>query len=157
MFSRWYISHGHESRFLFCRALCIVCIGTLLTVPARAANADDAADSDATKAKGNAENGAKLYRNTCASCHGATGKGNGPAAIALEVKPGDHTNAKHMSTLTDKYLFDITKGGGAAVKKSPLMPAYTMLKDQEIHDLVACMRTLSSVASADTDNKPVEP
>ena len=31
--------------------------------------------------------------------------------------------AKIMNSLSDKYLFDIIKEGGVAVKKAPIMPA----------------------------------
>ncbi|MGO4881467.1 MAG: c-type cytochrome [Bryobacteraceae bacterium] len=35
--------------------------------------------------------GKDLFREYCAVCHGATGKGNGPAAGALKVAPADLT------------------------------------------------------------------
>jgi len=35
--------------------------------------------------------GALLYRNYCATCHGMAGKGNGPAAPALKTAPPDLT------------------------------------------------------------------
>jgi mono/diheme cytochrome c family protein len=35
--------------------------------------------------------GAEMYRTWCASCHGAEGKGNGPAAAALKKPPADLT------------------------------------------------------------------
>ena len=35
--------------------------------------------------------GPDLFRAYCASCHGAGGKGNGPAASALKVQPADLT------------------------------------------------------------------
>lgn len=38
-----------------------------------------------------AENGAQLFRQSCASCHGATGQGNGPMAAQLRTAPPDLT------------------------------------------------------------------
>lgn len=35
--------------------------------------------------------GKEMYVNYCASCHGITGTGNGPAAVALKVPPTDLT------------------------------------------------------------------
>jgi mono/diheme cytochrome c family protein len=35
--------------------------------------------------------GADLYKQYCAACHGADGKGAGPAAAALKQAPGDQT------------------------------------------------------------------
>ncbi|MBO0738162.1 MAG: CopD family protein, partial [Alphaproteobacteria bacterium] len=40
--------------------------------------------------------GAKVYDDNCATCHGASGKGNGPAAAGLPIRPAD---------LTDPHLF----------------------------------------------------
>jgi mono/diheme cytochrome c family protein len=49
-------------------------------IAARAANDDPAIAQGKT-----------LYGEYCASCHGANGKGDGPEAAALAVKPGDLT------------------------------------------------------------------
>ena len=38
--------------------------------------------------------GKKLYSTYCLGCHGENGKGDGPAAAALPVKPADHTNGR---------------------------------------------------------------
>jgi mono/diheme cytochrome c family protein len=38
-----------------------------------------------------AASGLDMYKNYCASCHGAEGKGNGPAASALKTPPADLT------------------------------------------------------------------
>ena len=40
--------------------------------------------------------GREVYRSTCASCHGATGRGDGPAAAALSPRPADLTNASAL-------------------------------------------------------------
>jgi mono/diheme cytochrome c family protein len=51
----------------------------MLDVPARAANVSPA------------EAGKMYYRQYCASCHGITGKGDGPMAVALKSKTPDLT------------------------------------------------------------------
>ncbi|MBH0177281.1 MAG: c-type cytochrome [Nitrospira sp.] len=38
------------------------------------------------------ERGNVIYKEYCSQCHGATGKGDGPAASGLEPKPAIHTN-----------------------------------------------------------------
>ena len=38
-----------------------------------------------------AANGQEMYQSYCASCHGKTGKGDGPAASALKTPPTDLT------------------------------------------------------------------
>ena len=97
------------------------------------------------QSKGDANAGKAKYESLCAGCHGKAGKGDGPAAASLNPKPQDHTDGKTMNALTDKYLADIVKDGGAGVKKSPLMPAWgKTLKDQEITDVIAYIRSLAN-------------
>ena len=94
--------------------------------------------------KGDPKAGKETYDLLCAACHGLSGKGDGPAAIALPVKPQNHTNGKYMKTLTDQNLFDFIKGGGQSVGKSPLMPAWAgKVKDRDIWNLVAYIRSLA--------------
>ncbi len=90
-----------------------------------------------------AEQGKKLYGQFCASCHGQSGKGDGPAAAALNPKPRDHTNKEYMSKMSDDEMFKVIKNGGASVGKSPLMPPWgASLKDDQIRDIMAYVRTL---------------
>jgi cytochrome c oxidase cbb3-type subunit 3 len=95
--------------------------------------------------KGDPKAGKVKYDANCTACHGATGKGDGVAAAALNPKPQDHTDGKIMNALNDKYLFNIIKDGGAAVKKSKIMPvASKKLNDQDIWDIVAYIRSLAN-------------
>jgi len=85
-----------------------------------------------------------IYDQYCAACHGPTGKGDGPAAGALNPKPRDLSDKAYARSLKDEYLIQITKDGGPAVKKSPVMPAMgKTLKDDQIKDLVAYLRSLA--------------
>ncbi|MBI1996281.1 MAG: cytochrome c [Deltaproteobacteria bacterium] len=96
------------------------------------------------QSKGDAKAGKLKYDANCVGCHGATGKGDGAAAAALNPKPQDHTNGKAMKALSDKYLFDIIKDGGASQKKSPIMPGSgKKFSDQEVWDIVAYIRSLA--------------
>lgn len=93
---------------------------------------------------GDPAKGKNLYANYCASCHGAGGKGDGLAAAGLNPKPQDLTNAAYVSKLTDKYLEDIIKKGGAGVGKSALMPPWAAaLKDGEVRNVIAYIRNLA--------------
>lgn len=117
------------------RHLLVLSLLTMLAAPASASS----------QTKGDPKAGKAKYDANCVGCHGATGKGDGAAAAALNPKPQDHTDGKIMNVLTDKYLFDIIKGGGKAVQKAPIMPAASKkLSDQDIWDMVAYIRSLAN-------------
>lgn len=92
--------------------------------------------------KGDAAHGQQVYAQTCASCHGQGGKGDGPAAGAIGVRPADHTNKTTIGGLTDEKLTNIIKMGGGIVGK-PTMPAFPALSDKDVNDLVAHLRAIS--------------
>jgi mono/diheme cytochrome c family protein len=95
-------------------------------------------------AQGSPAKGKDLYAKQCAGCHGPAGKGDGPAAAAINPKPGDFTNKAYMTALKDQYLFDLIQKGGTAVGKSPLMtPFGSKLKDGEIQDVIAYVKSLA--------------
>jgi cytochrome c6 len=80
-----------------------------------------------------AQDAAGTYKAKCAMCHGADGKGS-----AMGQKMGTHDfSSPDVQKETDAQLTDIiAKGKGK-------MPAYgEKLKDTEIKDLVAYVRTL---------------
>jgi mono/diheme cytochrome c family protein/pimeloyl-ACP methyl ester carboxylesterase len=88
----------------------------------------------------------QLYIRFCASCHGLHGGGSWRSTLLL-IRPGNLADRSRMQALTDQYLFDLVKQGGAPVGK-PGMPAFGFhLTDAEIGELVAYVRSLS--ASAD--------
>jgi len=83
----------------------------------------------------------RLYFAHCVTCHGPTGNGSWRATLFL-IHPGDLSDPRRMGALSDQYLFDIIKQGGAPIGK-PGMPALGFyLSDAEIQDLVRFLRTL---------------
>ena len=95
-------------------------------------------------AQGDPAKGKELYAKHCGGCHGPSGKGDGPAAAALNPKPNDLTNKAYMAGLKDQYLFDLIQKGGAAVGKSPLIPPFgSKMKEGEIRDLIAYLKSLA--------------
>ena len=84
------------------------------------------------------------YMNTCSPCHGAGGKGDGPAAAALNPKPRDHTNGAYMDKLSNAHIFKVIRYGGSMFGY-PTMPAQPNLSDDDVKALVAYVRTLSSM------------
>jgi mono/diheme cytochrome c family protein len=89
------------------------------------------------------EAGKALYEQRCAPCHGADGKANTPTAKALQPPPRDHTDGAYMNKLSDSHLFRVIKEGGPAVGKSPIMPPQFDLKEDQLNNIVAFLRTLA--------------
>ncbi len=56
------------------------------------------------------EGGKRMYQTYCTGCHGSSGRGDGPAAKTLPVRPADHTRVE-MKKHSDQYLFDIISQG----------------------------------------------
>jgi mono/diheme cytochrome c family protein len=78
----------------------------------------------------------KLYVSMCTPCHGEKGKGDGPAAAALNPKPADHSS-KSVQAETDGSLFyKMTTGRG------PMQSFRTKLTDAQRWSLVNYIRTL---------------
>ncbi|MGE5186239.1 MAG: c-type cytochrome [Acidobacteriota bacterium] len=80
-------------------------------------------------ASGNAKARA-LFDSLCATCHGADGRGDGPAAANLNPKPRDYTNAQWQASVTDDDLKRTILLGGMRTGKSPMMPGNPQLKDE---------------------------
>ena len=87
--------------------------------------------------------GKDIYAKSCSSCHGPEGKGDGAAAAAINPKPTNLADKATVSKLDDAALSNAIVKGGAATGKSPLMPAFGQLKDQEVKDLVAYIRSIA--------------
>ncbi|HZY35606.1 MAG TPA: cytochrome c [Mucilaginibacter sp.] len=81
--------------------------------------------------------GKSLYVTNCGPCHGGKGKGDGPAAAALAVKPADHSSAVVQSETDGSLYWKVTTG------RTP-MPSYkTPLTDKQRWELVDYIRTLA--------------
>ncbi len=94
---------------------------------------------------------ASSYKDTCATCHGASGKGDGPKAAGLKdndgkvVSCGDLSDCAAMSKITDDDMFKELKQGGEAVGKTKFMAPYgDMMEDDDIKAMVAYVRTMCS-------------
>jgi mono/diheme cytochrome c family protein len=84
----------------------------------------------------------RLFLGLCATCHGPDGRGSWRAALFL-VRPGNLTDAASIDRLSDQYLFDLIKHGGAPIGR-PGMPAFgSTINDDEIAELVRYVRGLS--------------
>jgi mono/diheme cytochrome c family protein len=91
--------------------------------------------SDAVLAKAKS-----AFEENCSSCHGSTGKGDGPMAGMLPKKPADLSDSKHVGEMTDGQMYwYVTKG------YKPIMPPFeSKLTDDERWGLVHLLRQLSN-------------
>ena len=103
----------------------------------------------AAGAAGDAAAGKSTYSTLCVSCHGETGKGDGPAGAALNPKPRDFSIGDYKydadgdgTAGTDADMALIIKNGAAKYGGSALMAPWGHLSDKQIQDVVAYVRSL---------------
>lgn len=72
----------------------------------------------------------QVFNTRCATCHGESGHGDGPASAALTPKPRNYTDSAWQKSVTDAQIKQTILYGGAAVGKSPVMPASPDLESQ---------------------------
>jgi hypothetical protein len=87
------------------------------------------------------KSGERLYQQNCASCHGVSGLGNGPAGRTLNPPPSNIAALTKMPMATDGYLYwSIAEGG---VPLGTAMPAFKgVLNENQIWEIITYLRTL---------------
>jgi mono/diheme cytochrome c family protein/Tol biopolymer transport system component len=89
--------------------------------------------------------GRLLYQTNCAACHGASGKGDGPAALGLRPRPSDFSQHMPPGKHTDGQIYLWIRDG----YPQSAMPAWKQrLNDQQIWQLVTYLRTFGSATTA---------
>lgn len=107
-------------------------------------NPHGGSSSQATNASAITPEAHAMFTNRCAPCHGETGHGDGPGAAALNPKPRNYTDATWQKSVTDEQIGKTILYGGAAVGKSPMMPANPDLDGKpELQGLVAMVRSFN--------------
>jgi copper transport protein len=88
--------------------------------------------------------GQGVFEKHCAVCHGGQGRGNGPAAATLPIKPPDYGNG-HLDIHTDGDVFYWIQNG---ISQGSPMPAFKdQLTDEEIWHAVNYVRRLRNEAT----------
>ena len=82
--------------------------------------------------------GLETYTATCTTCHGDTGKGDGPAGLVLNPPPADL--AIHVPLHTDNELYDFIANG---IEGTPMLAQRDNLTPDQIWHLVNYIRTIA--------------
>lgn len=89
------------------------------------------------------EKGRKLYMKLCWTCHGKSGKGDGPAAATLKVTPSDYTEDLVQTQSDGALYWKITHGRGEMVSYKSL------LSEDQRWTLVNYIREFNKSASSE--------
>jgi len=113
--------------------------GTQSTTETTQGGGETSGSTEATDgAMAAAPDGAKIYAERCALCHGPNGKGDGPASAGLDPKPRNHTDGAYMNKLTSEEISNVIHNGKGA------MPAWKeVLTDEEIAAVIKHVRSLA--------------
>ncbi|MBM4404846.1 MAG: c-type cytochrome [Chloroflexi bacterium] len=95
--------------------------------------------------------GRVAYSQQCAACHGDTGKGDGPRAAALSMRPLDLT--VHAPLHPEGQLFNYIKNG-TKVPGSPMPPFTGTLADDQIWHIINYINSLASQSQTSTSQAP---
>lgn len=97
-----------------------------------------------------AADGASVYRENCAACHGKEGHGDGPTAKELKYKPRDFREGKFAFGNTPGAMVK-TVMSGIPGEETARMPAFkSVLEAADIDAVVAFVRTMMPVEPAPT-------
>jgi mono/diheme cytochrome c family protein len=79
-------------------------------------------------------------KGTCFTCHGNSGKGDGPAGAALDPSPRNFTNPEFNKIRTPGEMFWVVKNGSAGTGMIAYNPA--MINDEEAWEAITYARSL---------------
>jgi mono/diheme cytochrome c family protein len=95
--------------------------------------------SSLVTAQGRTARGQVLYDEHCASCHGLTGKGDGPDAAKLMVPPANFHTDRSKAKTDFELLTSISYG----IAFSPMHAWRGRITDEELLELVRYLRELA--------------
>ncbi|MFQ5847239.1 MAG: c-type cytochrome [Candidatus Methylomirabilales bacterium] len=89
--------------------------------------------------------GEQVYRTFCWTCHGRYGRGDGPAAEYLAVRPPDLTDPAVLGDKSDRKIIRHIRAGKGRPDAThrPMVVITQALKEEALRDAIAYMRTLA--------------
>lgn len=134
-FSHLPVNRSWRGRFQMSSIILIACAFVATTIPYYVGRATET-ENPLTATPEVLEAGKQIYQQNCVSCHGDTGRGDGPAARALPGLPADFTQ-QHFAMHTDAEVFGWIKGG----KPGTVMPGFEdALDDEQVWQVITYIR-----------------
>jgi mono/diheme cytochrome c family protein len=93
--------------------------------------------------------GKKTFMTICATCHGESGKGDGPASAGLEQKPADFTDPSHSAYYSDQGRIYIINNG---VEGTPMVGWASTLSEEEIQSVYGYVKSLRITTGANGED-----
>jgi mono/diheme cytochrome c family protein len=81
--------------------------------------------------------GKTIYERQCLTCHGAKGKGDGPAAVHLDKRPGNLANPKLWEQSDGALFWKVNEG------HRPMPTFKNLMSDEERWPVINYVRTLA--------------
>ncbi|MFA7282798.1 MAG: c-type cytochrome, partial [Sterolibacterium sp.] len=142
------VSGKHKGRYLG-RSRLLISAATLTIVAGLAAvlfalsvpaYPDTYRRTDVTYNAASVAHGATLFSRHCVACHGAGGKGDGPKAIRLTIRPADLTEPHTALHTAGDIFWWLTHG-----KQNTAMPGFAdVMTEEERWDVVSFLRAFSA-------------
>jgi mono/diheme cytochrome c family protein len=92
--------------------------------------------------------GERIYQSkgTCFTCHGASGRGDGPAGLELNPRPRNFTTPRFHELRTDGELFWVIRNGSPGTRMFSYSPS--VITEDEAWKVIHYLRTLPTRSPA---------
>jgi mono/diheme cytochrome c family protein len=88
--------------------------------------------------------GANMFNRSCASCHGKTGQGDGPAAKQLTPPPSNLVDGEWKHGTSDAEIFTVIRNG---VPKTAMKGFASKMTEHEIWDVINYLHSIGPQAA----------
>lgn len=92
--------------------------------------------------------GERIYqtKGTCFTCHGTSGRGDGPAGLELNPRPRNFTNPQFHESRTDGELFWVIRNGSPGTRMFSYSPS--VITEEEAWKVIHYLRSLPTHSAA---------